>query len=165
MSPHFIHGSLAFFRILCFLSDSVYYIKQFFLVCLPFFDWNIYNKTNPEMLVTGARCFEFGCPCPQPTYKTPKETKARSPLSFLPSAYPTYQLPLPLLLSASLLLLYFPLHFPPPSPFVQIPAKSRWLLSVFRSESLSQFLPSTHTPLKTDMHVNGVQVCRGFLSS
>lgn len=53
---------VGFLSILYFLSDSVYCIKRFFLVCLSFFDWNIYNKTetNPEVLVMGESCLGLG---------------------------------------------------------------------------------------------------------
>lgn len=60
--PLFICWLSAFFSILYFLSDSVYCIKRFFLVCLSFFNWNIYNKTetNPEVLVMGESCLGLG---------------------------------------------------------------------------------------------------------
>lgn len=65
--PRLVHWWLAFFPILCFLSESVYRIKQFFLVCLPFFDWNIYNKTNAEMLAMRESCLGLGSVRPEAT--------------------------------------------------------------------------------------------------
>ena len=108
----FICWLLPFFSILYFLSDSIYCIKLFFLVCLSFFDWNIYNKTerNPEMLLMDESClgFEWVVWCVQ-NPGTLKANKNINPHFVFPSTCPS---------------LLPSLQFPPPSALCSDPRKT-----------------------------------------